>query len=170
MKNRKTLIISSIMIFVCVACIVFLCCRKGIFGDIDNKFLSVTVNVLSAAVVVFCIYLIYLQVFKIIKAVEKGKPEKTFEPVCFSIGETIELVKSCDVIEITAVYGSAQIRLGSTSDSTAASPLFNKEYYIEKEDNYRDIEDFNKRLCELFKDGKIRIVMIDGLNPEDYKK
>ncbi len=146
--------------------IIFLVNRRAIFGLTGEAALSaLDVSALIAAVVCFLAVIISIIAEFVIKNRKKPDKEKSVD---FSFDEITALAEKCDIISITAEKENSTVELGTTSDSYAASKLFDKKFYIE--DEYFDtVSDFEKALEKSFKEKFVKVISIDGTSPYDYK-
>ena len=81
----------------------------------------------------------------------------------------ISLMQKNDIIEFLIVSNNKIIKLGASSNShNGSSKFFDKRYYISDQENIT-IEVLSEVINKYSIDGKICVIKIDGMSPNDFE-
>ncbi len=97
------------------------------------------------------------------------KKKNNLIPTTISVNAVISLLADNDIIEFEVAKEETSIFLGSSSDcEPGSSVFFDKLYYIETK-AYTDLDNMIEALNDLFPDGEIPVLLIDGVSPKHYR-
>lgn len=83
----------------------------------------------------------------------------------YTLDEIVHMAEICDIIEIKLYANGSAVIIGSSADSKPGrSDLFDKRYYVGKEE-FPDISGFKNALRSYAVDGKLSVLAIDGIQP-----
>lgn len=140
------------------------------FWDTIVKTVTVSIFIL----LVLRIYISFGEILALAERREKAKKAAMNPKVaakkgkCASVNSIISLLDSNDIIEFLIVADEKIIELGATSDSKQGSAkFFNKKFYLGDNEDI-SIEGLREALEKDSKNGKICILEIDGVSPDNY--
>lgn len=143
----------------------------------NNIALSIIIKIASVAIELLSVLRIYISFGEILALAERREKAKkaAMNPKvaakkgkCASVNSIISLLDSNDIIEFLIVADEKIIELGATSDSKQGSAkFFNKKFYLGDNEDI-SIEGLREALEKDSKNGKICILEIDGVSPDNY--
>jgi len=171
LKSYKYPIIKLLICLALIAIFIF----RGHIIHIDNRVADIIVTVCCTVLGVICIYCVYISVIEILQVHENKMAASAAlnynaaESRDLSIEEIVKLAETNDIIEILIITNGESITVGSSSDcKQGSSRFFDKEYYIGKE-TFPGIPEFKEALMPYSSDGKLSVILIDGLKPKHWK-
>ena len=163
-----------IKLLICIVLIVAFIYRDHII-PIDNKVIDNIVGVCCQLIGVQCIYCVYISIAEILqvrsnkKAAFKQSKRTAADGKAYSIDKIVKMTEVNDIIEIMIIANNEQILIGSSSDcKEGSSRFFDKQYFIGKE-IFQSILAFKTALQQYTLDGKLFVVLIDGVKPQYYR-
>lgn len=159
-----------IKILICILLIMVMIYRNH-FIHIDNIVIDTIVDICCVAVAGFCILCIYISLAEILQVYENKSvmsmisKSTTLDRQAYEVDEIINMAETNDIIEILIIANNEPMLIGSSSDcKQGSSRFFDKEYYIGQE-RYQNILEFKNALLPFSSDGKLSVVLIDGIKP-----
>lgn len=160
-----------IKILICIALILVMINREH-FLHFDNKMINIAETILCTTIVVACIFCIYISGAEMIYVYENRAKETVLsgraiaECKEFTIDEIVSMAEHDDIIDLQIVWKNKAIGIGASANSkNFASALFDKRYYINREE-YESIGEFRAALSPYATNGKVSVITIDGAKPK----
>ena len=145
----------------------------------NHPFVGIVIRIVNVAILLISVLRIYLSFGEVLLLAERREKAKkaAMNPKvaakkgkCASVNSIISLLDSNDIIEFLIVADEKIIELGATSDSKQGSAkFFNKKFYLGDNEDI-SIEGLREALEKDSKNGKICILEIDGVSPDNYPK
>lgn len=143
----------------------------------NYPFVDIVIKIVNVAILYISVLRIYISFGEILALAERREKTKkaAMNPKvaakkgkCASVNGIISLLDSNDIIEFLIVADEKIIELGATSDSKQGSAkFFNKKFYLGDNEDI-SIEGLREALEKRSKNGKICILEIDGVSPDNY--
>ena len=153
-------------IIICLAVISFSLLRDRIF-QFSNTWVNVTVTLLCVVLSmasILCLYISIGEVFHTMANRKNANYQFSETEIKQMTIETItKIVSENDIVEIEVCKDKKVIKIGASADCEHASFVFKDKLFYISSSEYETVELFTKALLELFPDGSIPVLKIDGL-------
>ncbi len=155
-----------VKIIICLAVISLSLLRNMIF-QLSNTWVNVTVTLLCFVLTIPSILCLYISVGEVFHTSanrnRKNANYQSSEIKHLAIGEIIKMVSENDIVEIEVCKDNKIIKIGASAECEYTSFVFKDKLFYLSNSEYETVELFTKALLELFPDGSIPVLKIDGL-------
>lgn len=170
-EDLKSYTYPIVKLLICILLIVLAICRGQIIHT-DSMAVEAIIGVLCTTVVIICIYCIYISVYEIFQTYENRSAISTIsnfaitDSSTYMIDDVVNMVKANDIVEIQIIANNRINVIGSSSDcKVGSSKFFDKRYFID-ENEFVSVQDFKDSLLSYSDNGKLSVILIDGIKPE----
>ena len=153
-----------VKIIICLAVISLSLLRNRIF-QFSNTWVNATVTLLCFVLTIAGILCLYISVGEVFHTStnRKNANYQSSEIKHLAIGEIIKMVSENDIVEIEVCKDKKTIKIGASAECEYTSSVFKDKLFYLSNSEYETVELFTKALLELFPDGSIPVLKIDGL-------
>ena len=170
--DNKSYFFPIIKILISISLIIIMIFREH-FVCINNRSISTLITIFCVVMGIVCFLCIEISSCELSAARENRAKDRILTETeiesseGYSVDEISKMVESNDILEIEIVFEKKPLGIGTSSDSKqGSSKLFNKRYYIGKEE-FENIEDFKFALAPYLINGKILVLSIDGVKSKE---
>lgn len=153
-----------VKIIICLSVIILSLIRNRIF-QFSNTWLNAIVTLLCFVLTITSILCLYISIGEVFHTIanRKNVNHESSEIKQLTIETITKIVSENDIVEIDVCKDKKTIKIGTSAECKYASSVFeNKLFYISSLE-YETLELFSKALFELFPEGNIPVLKIDGL-------
>ncbi len=151
-------------IIICLSVIAVSIFRNSIF-QVGNGWINIIVILLCLAFTLASILCLYISVGEIFHTyVNRKKENCQFSKIKqLTIGTISEIVSQNDIVEIKVRKDEKTIKIGASADCEYTSSVFKDKLFYLSSSEYETVEQFTEALLELFPEGNVPVLEIDGL-------
>ncbi len=137
----------------------------------QNQPLDTLIGIAVAAVFILGMLRIYISIAEIIAVHDNICRKSDGQYKEFPLSDVLLLIERNDIIELSVLLpgNNKTYRIGSSSINKRGNSVFYAKRYYIADSEFSDIASFKCKIADIYKEGNIKVISIDGVSPDLYK-